>query len=276
MGNTVMAPTSSTITDAGRLRTRPKISFDGAACLHLPASVQRRLTLPIPGSIAESENTCRSQNVHGISLRKRELYISPLNSVDADGKLRWERTGQLVDTSAGHWKDAGHGRGIVREEHPDRPDLRPRTSFGSSGSPSSVSVTSDESEDSLETAVEHYTSDPQSSNWIQRAVKRNFTLKGLMNKLLKRTVKRNTWIYVSDQNFNLFVGIKDPGSDPHPIPPLRPLQNICRSFSLFLQRLERTGRRYAQGQVRQGRGCPLGSRTLEKGQEGRSLDDSER
>jgi hypothetical protein len=49
----------------------------------------------------------------------------------------------------------------------------------------------------LGTAATHYASDSKSGNWLQRAVKRNFTLKGLMNKLLKKTVKRNTWIYVS-------------------------------------------------------------------------------
>ena len=43
----------------------------------------------------------------------------------------------------------------------------------------------------------HYTSDAKSGNWLQRTAKRNLTLKGLMDKLLKKTVKRNTWIYVS-------------------------------------------------------------------------------
>lgn len=117
--------------------------------------------------------------------------------MDADGKLRWERTGQLVDTTAGHWKDAGNGRGIVREEHPDRPDLRPRASFGSSGSLSSISVAPGESEGSFEAAAAHYASNPKSGNWLQRTIKTNFTLKGLTNKLLKKTVRRNTWIYVS-------------------------------------------------------------------------------
>ena len=43
----------------------------------------------------------------------------------------------------------------------------------------------------------HYTSDAKSGNWLQKAVKRNLTLNGLMDKLLKKTVKRNTWIYAS-------------------------------------------------------------------------------
>lgn len=116
--------------------------------------------------------------------------------IDADGKLRWERTGQLVDTTAGHWKDAGDGRGIIREEHPDRPDLGPRTSFGSSGSLSSISVASGEPSGGSGAAT-HYTSGAESGNWLQRAAERNITLKGLTNKLLKKTLRKNTWIYVS-------------------------------------------------------------------------------
>ena len=123
--------------------------------------------------------------------------LNYLINIDAEGKLRWERTGQLVDTTAGHWKDAGQGRGIVHEEHPNRPDLPPRTSFSSSGSLSSISVAPDESTDGPGAAATHYASDIKSGNCLQRAVKRNLTLKGLTNKLLKKTVRRNTWIYVS-------------------------------------------------------------------------------
>jgi len=42
-----------------------------------------------------------------------------------------------------------------------------------------------------------YTTDTKSGNWLQRAVKKNLTIEGLTDKLLKKTVKRNTWIYVS-------------------------------------------------------------------------------
>ena len=84
----------------------------------------------------------------------------------------------------------------MREEHPNRPDLGPRTSFGSLGSLSSISVALGEPSDGSDAAM-HYTSGAESGNWLQKAVKRNLTLKGLTNKLLKKTVRRNTWIYVS-------------------------------------------------------------------------------
>ena len=37
----------------------------------------------------------------------------------------------------------------------------------------------------------------QSKNPLKRILLRNFTLRGLLEKLLRKTVKRNTWIYVS-------------------------------------------------------------------------------
>ncbi|KAF9646120.1 hypothetical protein BDM02DRAFT_3119142 [Thelephora ganbajun] len=53
-----------------------------------------------------------------------------------------------------------------------------------------------ESSDDSEAATRRV-SDPKSGNWLQRTAKRNITLTGLMDKLLKQTVKRSTWIRVS-------------------------------------------------------------------------------
>ena len=37
----------------------------------------------------------------------------------------------------------------------------------------------------------------KSKNPIKRMLLKNFTLRGLLEKLLRKTVRRNTWIYVS-------------------------------------------------------------------------------
>lgn len=131
--------------------------------------------------------------------------LNYLVKTDAEGKLRWERTGQLVDTTAGHWKDAGHGRGIVREERPDRPGPRPRTSFGSTGSISSISISPSESSGSSETAARDG-SGTMSGNW--RAVKNILSLRGPRDKLSKKMVKRSTWIYVSVGSNRLAVSFE--------------------------------------------------------------------
>ena len=130
--------------------------------------------------------------------------INYLVQVDNEGKLRWTRNGELVDTTAGHWKDAG-GRGIVPLDEPEVPVLQERASF------SEREVLSRNS-DSLAsggintTAAKHYyTGKHVSSNPVKRWFWKNFTLRGLLDRLLRKTINRNTWIYVSvrDEQFDL-------------------------------------------------------------------------
>jgi len=41
------------------------------------------------------------------------------------------------------------------------------------------------------------------------------TPKGMMDRLLRKTVRKNTWIYVADKSFNVFIGIKETGTFQH-------------------------------------------------------------
>ncbi|KAI5898454.1 uncharacterized protein SCHCODRAFT_01166699 [Schizophyllum commune H4-8] len=113
-----------------------------------------------------------------------------LVKIDEQGKLRWARNNTLVDTTAGRWKDAGGGAGIVPLDVPERPPLNGgRGSFSSSLSSSSVS--SDE-------AITHYVGEVKGSNRFTRSIRRKFTPSGWVQKLLRKTVARNTWVYVAD------------------------------------------------------------------------------
>lgn len=115
--------------------------------------------------------------------------LNYLVKVDADGLLRWHRTGQLVDSTAGHWKDAGDGGGIVPILGPERTNLARRTSFESLSSISS----SDDPDYDPDSAAMHYNSNGKKNNWFSR----NMTIKGVGEKLLRKTVRRNTWIYAA-------------------------------------------------------------------------------
>ncbi|KAG8754118.1 hypothetical protein FRC14_005371 [Serendipita sp. 396] len=55
-------------------------------------------------------------------------------------------------------------------------------------------------------------------NTLQRIWKDRFTTKGLTQRVLRKTVQKNTWIYVSDKNYNVFVGIKETGYFQHSSP----------------------------------------------------------
>ncbi|KAI0961891.1 hypothetical protein AcW1_000854 [Taiwanofungus camphoratus] len=132
--------------------------------------------------------------------KERIIYLSVsqrlnyLVQIDNEGRLRWARNGKVIDTTPGRWKDVGGGGGIVPFDHPGRGSLAPRNSFGQLSSPSSSTLTI-----SGEATAMHYAGLSQTSNPIKRAFRKYFTFHGLLEGLLRKTVMRNTWIYVSDK-----------------------------------------------------------------------------
>ncbi|KAF5385442.1 hypothetical protein D9757_005362 [Collybiopsis confluens] len=140
-----------------------------------------------------------------ITYLSAEQRLSYLVKVDDAGCLRWSSTNELVDTTAGRWKDSD-GSGIIPEDVPDRSVPR-RGSFEYIDSPDSSSVESN--------AAMHYAETTKgSSNW-SKLFYRYFTIRGVTDRLLRKTVRRNTWIYCTDKNYNLFIGIKHTGSFQH-------------------------------------------------------------
>ena len=119
--------------------------------------------------------------------------------IDNTGKLRWARNGQVVDTTAGRWKDAGNGKGIIPFDEVDPESLasRPRHSFTAPSPSPRTSSSASFSGDEVNAMMHYVGIRRQSKNPLKRILLRNFTLRGLLEKLLRKTVKRNTWIYVS-------------------------------------------------------------------------------
>ncbi|EJF66946.1 hypothetical protein DICSQDRAFT_123455 [Dichomitus squalens LYAD-421 SS1] len=163
-------------------------------------------------------------------------WLNYLVTIDNNGKFRWARNGQLVDTTAGQWKDAGDGKGIVPFSYrTEGESTRPRHSFNvpasSTRSDSGASLSGDEVN-----AMMHYVGlQKQSKNPVKRLLLRNFTLRGLVDKLLRKTIKRNTWIYVSDKNFNIFIGIKGRG-DTYTFTVVRTLSHFRKFLSVLEER----------------------------------------
>lgn len=144
--------------------------------------------------------------------KERIIYLSPeqrinyLVSIDDEGRLRWARNNDVIDTTEGKWQDLGEGKGIIPQDgtHPCPPIPPRRDSFGS---------TSFRSRQQNEAT--HYAGSKKGRNRLGRAICRHFTLKGRMDKLLRQTLGANTWIYVSDESFNIFIGIKETGLFQH-------------------------------------------------------------
>ncbi|WVO13258.1 hypothetical protein L204_100871 [Cryptococcus depauperatus] len=164
-----------------------------------------------------------------LSVEQRFNYLI---KVDKHGLLRWARNNELVDTAARRWKDTGNGQGIVpydsaddsAEDNPPRspkdPYAVPRrhhlykipkqsSTFSFSSDTYSAQSDLDDNEDT------HYMNlDKKSEGWLDRGRKK-ITPGGVRKELLRKTVRRNTWIYVSDMKLNLFVGIKKSGTFQH-------------------------------------------------------------
>ncbi|KAG2023584.1 hypothetical protein CC2G_001219 [Coprinopsis cinerea AmutBmut pab1-1] len=139
-----------------------------------------------------------------------EQRLNYLVNIDKEGRLRWAKNNQLVDTTAGHWKDAGDGSGIIPEHHDVPTGVEP-----ASGS-LALANENDTDQRNRDAADTHYTSGKTKAkhSWSWCLWSR-FTLKGTVERLLRKTVERNTWMYVSDRNFNIFVGIKETGNFQH-------------------------------------------------------------
>ena len=141
-------------------------------------------------------------HLRSVSIRQSISATAPLTittglnylvQIDSDGKLRWAKTGELVDTTAGHWKDAGDGRGIIPLTNPSRTALEHRTSFEATATRSSSSIASEEHDAQMHYYLGPVPAGSRFKAWLWR----NLTPRGLMERLLRKTLQRNTWIYVS-------------------------------------------------------------------------------
>ncbi|KAF9471064.1 hypothetical protein BDN70DRAFT_820504, partial [Pholiota conissans] len=124
-------------------------------------------------------------------------YLVKINDV---GKLYWAKNNQLVDTTAGNWKDAGNGRGIIPENMPSV-----GLWFGKRSNGNAVPRDSDADSDDQRHAATHYAGMPKGKYKWSRCLRRHFTPRGMMQRLLRKTVKRNTWIYVTNNCKCMYV-----------------------------------------------------------------------
>lgn len=93
--------------------------------------------------------------------------------------------------------DAGHGKGIIPDEAAKVGINEDKRDGMTSDGASSLSSSALEDEDNLqENHHTHYTDDQPTSKLGK--FKQKFTLKGASQRMLRKTVAKNTWIYISD------------------------------------------------------------------------------
>ena len=146
------------------------------------------------------------EQVRYLSREERQYYLV---RVDADGRLCWAKNGVRIDTTE-RWKDSIHG--IVPADDPTpsfQPEHGPHDDDTESNSGSSVS----ESELERARAAKYATPGLDQAHGIKKI--KHMSASTIVDKLLRKSVRKNTWIFVADTNFRLYVGIKSSGAFQH-------------------------------------------------------------
>lgn len=157
------------------------------------------------------------EQVRYLSREERQYYLV---KVDGRGRMCWAKNDAPIDTTE-RYKDSVHG--IVPGDDPTsafaprpapgvgHPERRAKPSSSSSLSLSSLS--SVEARREADRAAKYGDAGYDGARGVQRVT--HMSASTIFNKLLRKSVRKNTWIFVADTSFRLYVGIKDSGAFQH-------------------------------------------------------------
>ncbi|KAM5355198.1 hypothetical protein ACJ41O_001844 [Fusarium nematophilum] len=150
------------------------------------------------------------EQVRYLSREERQYYLV---EVDVEGRLCWTKNGERIDTTE-RYKDSIHG--VVPSDDPTpafNPTAQPEEDPSLESVDSSSSCSSLESRREADRAAKYATPGFDNSQGLQKVT--HISASTIFNKLLRKSVKKNTWIFVADTSFRLYVGIKDSGAFQH-------------------------------------------------------------
>ncbi|KAL1841587.1 hypothetical protein VTJ49DRAFT_6897 [Mycothermus thermophilus] len=161
------------------------------------------------------------EQVRYLSREERQHYLV---KVDDEGRLCWAKNGARIDTSV-KFKDSIHG--IVPKDDPTPAYVPPSDNtqtpllghVSTESSPPSRSSTSSTLSTSTTSSIDsamagRYTAGPGPSS-TKKKISQHLSGNTILNRLLRKTIRKNTWIFVADTSFRLYVGIKDSGVFQH-------------------------------------------------------------
>ncbi|KAG8411453.1 hypothetical protein J3458_015511 [Metarhizium acridum] len=152
------------------------------------------------------------EQVRYLSREERQYYLV---RVDAEGRLCWVKNGARIDTTE-QFKDSIHG--VVPLDDPT-PAITPTSSQilhpqdNDDNDNASDSDSSDESKREADRAAKYADPGFDDSKGLKKVT--HISASTIFNQLLRKSVKKNTWIFVADTSFRLYVGIKDSGTFQH-------------------------------------------------------------
>ncbi|KAI8939875.1 hypothetical protein NX059_003608 [Plenodomus lindquistii] len=144
----------------------------------------------------------------------REERLNYLVTIDKEGRLCWAKNGERI-SSTPEYKDSVNG--IV-------PVDDPTPAFGPNGKildgqsktikRNSTSSSSSSSHDESDVEAEHYVNEDLDQAKGLAKIK-HVSAATILNHLLRSSVKPNSWIFVADTSFRLYIGIKQSGAFQH-------------------------------------------------------------
>ncbi|TVY59077.1 IQ domain-containing protein IQM6 [Lachnellula cervina] len=140
----------------------------------------------------------------------KEERMDYLVKIDKEGRLCWSKNGARIDTTE-QYKDSIHGIVPVDDDTPAFTPAAAEASHGDSHSSSSSS--SNGSENESVRADKYATPQFDKAKGVKKV--KHVSAATIFNKLLRGSVKKNTWIFVADTSFRLYVGIKQSGAFQH-------------------------------------------------------------
>lgn len=164
------------------------------------------------------------ERVRYLSREERQHYVV---KVDEDGRLCWAKNGARIDTTE-KWKDSIHG--IVPADDPTPAYRSPDEDEGQHVARLLGDSSTAESSSSSDEGDDHHRDPSEAEIEAARAAKyatpgidhakgptkvTHVSASTIFNKLLRKSVRKNTWIFVADTSFRLYVGIKDSGAFQH-------------------------------------------------------------
>jgi len=148
------------------------------------------------------------ERVRYLSREERQRYLV---KVDDEGLLCWAKNGERISTSP-EWRDSMDG--IVPSTDNTTPTWR-NTTGRTQGAASSSESESDSniSVGSSEDASRYVNQELHDAKGLSKL--KHLSTNTIMNDLLRKTTKKNTWIFVADTSFRLYIGIKQSGAFQH-------------------------------------------------------------
>lgn len=152
--------------------------------------------------------------VRYLSREERKNYLV---HIDKQGRFYWEKNGNLVYTST-EYKDSIDGIVPVSSDTPTWRQVT--TGEAEIGNPNDDEDYSDDGTSfSGMSTGSHEDTSKYTNNELHDAkglAKLNhLSANAIMNNMLRKTTKKNTWIFVADTSFRLYIGIKQSGAFQH-------------------------------------------------------------